>query len=302
MTRRPRFSGFRWVVRDYIVRMWDNAYEDNVLFLASGIAFDVLLASVPFVITLVSGVTLALNLSPAASSADITDIVDRMLPPHSDAMGLSVRGILDDALRAHHSLGFWSALIFLFLSTRLFASLRTVLADVFDIEDTRGIIAGKFFDIRMTLLATVLFVANTILSAFLAIARSRGVEILTDIGLRQDVMGSVEYLVGRLVAFGFLALMFFAIYRYLPARRVRWQTALVASLFTSVLFELAKQLFSVFIRNVNTASAYTGTLAAIVIIVVWVYYSAIVFILGGEVGQVYELRRMRREQREVFTE
>ncbi len=302
MTRRPRFSAFRWAVRDYIVRMWDNAYEDNVLFLASGIAFDVLLASVPFVITLVSGVTLALNMSAATSNAEITDIVDRMLPPHSDAMGVAVHRILDDALRTHHSLGLWSALIFLFLSTRLFASLRTVLAEVFDIEATRGIIDGKLFDIRMTIFATLLFVANTMISAYLTMARSRGAEILIDIGLRKSAMGPIEYVVGRIVAFTFLALMFFAIYRYLPARKIRWQTAFVASMFTSVFFELAKQLFSVFINHVNTASVYSGTLAAVVIIVVWVYYSAIVLILGGEVGQVYELRRMRRMQREVFTE
>ncbi|HEX8725079.1 MAG TPA: YihY/virulence factor BrkB family protein [Gemmatimonadaceae bacterium] len=302
MTTRPGFSDLRWAARDYLVRMWDNAYEDNVLFLASGIAFDVLLASIPFVITLVSGVTFVLNLSPAASSAQITDIIDRMLPPHSDAMGFPVHHVVDEALQAHHALGVWSALIFLFLSTRLFASLRTVLAEVFDIEATRGIIAGKIFDVKMTLLATLLFAANTVLSAYLVLARSRGVQILVDIGLRRDVMGSLEYLVGRLVAYVFLLLMFFAIYRYLPARRVRWQTALVASLFTSALFEIAKQLFSVVVHHLDTASVYTGALAAIVILVVWVYYSAIVFILGGEVGQVFELRRTRRRQREVFTE
>ncbi len=300
MTWRPRFSELRWAARDYLVRMWDNAYEDNVLFLASGVAFDILLASVPFVITLVSGVTFALNLSPAMSNAEITDVVDRMLPPHSEALGASVHRVINDALRAHHGLGIWSALIFLFLSTRLFASLRTVLAEVFDIEATRGIIEGKIFDIKMTLLATALFVANTVISAYLTIARSRGAEILMDIGLRKDVMGTLEYAIGRGVAFLFLAAMFFAIYRYLPARRVRWQTAVVASLFTSVLFEVAKQLFSVFIHHFNTASVYSGALAAIIIVVVWVYYSAIVFILGGEVGQVFELRRTRRLQREVF--
>lgn len=302
MTWWPRFSQLRWTARDYVVRMWDNAYEDNVLFLASGIAFDVLLASVPFVITLVSGVTFVLNLSPARSNAEITDIVDRMLPPHSDLVGQPVHLIINDALKAHHALGLWSALIFLFLSTRLFASLRTVLADVFDIEATRGIIAGKLFDIRMTLLATLLFGANTILSAYLTIARSRGVAILVELGLRRDVMGGVEYLLGRLVAFLFLVVMFFAIYRYLPARRVRWRTAMVASLFTSVLFEVAKLLFSQLAGHLDTESVYTGALAAIVVVVVWTYYSAIVFILGGEVGQVYELRRTRRRQREVFTE
>jgi membrane protein len=280
--------------------MWDNAYEDNVLFLASGVAFDILLASVPFVITLVSGVTFVLNMSPAMSNAEITDVVDRMLPPHSDSLGGPVHRVINDALQAHHSLGIWSALIFLFLSTRLFGSLRAVLAEVFDVEATRGVIEGKIFDVKMTLLATALFVTNAVVAAFLAIARSRGTQILIDLGLRRDVMGTLEYAVGRGVAFLFLAAMFFAIYRYLPARRVRWQTALVASLFTSVLFEVAKQLFSVFVSRFDTASVYTGALAAIVIVVVWVYYSAIVFILGGEVGQVFELRRTRRLQREVF--
>ena len=43
-------------------------------------------------------------------------------------------------------------------------------------------------------------------------------------------------------------------------------------------------------------------ISAIVIIVFWVYYAGLIFILGGEVAQVYELRRVRRRQREVFTE
>ena len=54
-------------------------------------------------------------------------------------------------------------------------------------------------------------------------------------------------------------------------------------------------------RTFNPWSLYSGTLTAIVIIVIWTYYAALIFILGGEVGQVYELRRTRRLQREVFT-
>lgn len=301
MTRRPRFSELRWAARDYLARMWDNAYEDNVFFLASGISFDVLLASVPFAITMVSGVTFLLNLSPATSTAQITDVIDRMLPPHSDALGLPVHRIIDAALHSHHSLGIWSALIFIFLSTRLFASLRAVLGEIFDVESNRGLVAGKLFDVKMTLLATLLFCANTIISAYLSVAQSQGIAFLQRIGLGPEAMGSIEYFVQRGVAFVFLLFMFFAIYRYVPARRVPWKAALVASLFTSLLFEVAKQLFSLFVRQFDTASVYTGAFAAIVIVVVWVYYSAIVFILGGEVGQVYELRRTRRRQREVFT-
>jgi membrane protein len=67
------------------------------------------------------------------------------------------------------------------------------------------------------------------------------------------------------------------------------------------MFEAARWIFSGYVRTFNPGSLYTGTLTAIVVIVVWTYYAAMIFILGGEVGQVYELRRMRRLQREVFT-
>ena len=52
----------------------------------------------------------------------------------------------------------------------------------------------------------------------------------------------------------------------------------------------------------NPGSMYTTTLSAIIVVIVWFYYAALIFILGGEVGQVFELRRVRRLQREVFTD
>ena len=51
---------------------------------------------------------------------------------------------------------------------------------------------------------------------------------------------------------------------------------------------------------VQPGIALQGDVAALMIVVVWVYYGAMIFILGGEVAQVYELRRVRRLQREAF--
>ena len=231
-------------LRDYATRVWNHSRDDNVFFLASGIAFDILLAAIPFVLLLVSGITYVLNLSPSTSMAQVTEIVDRMLPPHAESADSPVHRVIGDAFRTHRSLGIWSALTFVFLSTRLFTATRSVLAEVFDIKDHRSIIGGKVFDARMTLVATLLVVANTILSAYLSIARSRGVELLTALGLRQEVMGGLEYTAGRILAFSFITVMFYAIYRYVPARLVRGRTALVAALFTSVLLELAKVVFN----------------------------------------------------------
>jgi membrane protein len=94
--------------------------------------------------------------------------------------------------------------------------------------------------------------------------------------------------------------MFFALYKFLPNRRIRWRTALLGALSAGLLLELAKAAFAAYIKSFNPGGLYTGTLAVFVIVVFWVYYAACVFILGGEVAQVYELRRTRRTQRAVL--
>jgi membrane protein len=175
-----------------------------------------------------------------------------------------------------------------------------VLANIFDIESERGIIDGKIFDVKITVLASILFVLSMAVTTYITLATSRGVTEMVARGVRSDVMGGVEYWIGRLLAFALLVVMFFALYKFLPIRRVRTSTAWVAGLFTGVMFELARQVFSYYVFTFQPGSLYTGTLISIVIIVVWFYYAALIFILGGEVGQVYELRRTRKLQREVF--
>ena len=280
--------------------MWDNSGDDNIFFLAGGIAFNVLLAIVPFFLLLVTGLAYLLNQSAAASSADVTRLLDRLLPTDPVDGVSPVHQMLADIIRARGSLGIYSAVGFVWFSTRLFGSLRSVLASVFDIDQERGIVEGKLFDIKVTLLSTLFVTAYTALNVYLAAAGTQGITLLRTFGLRDDVMGGLEYWIGRLVGFALVALMFFAVYRYLPKRRIRLPSAFVAALFSGVLFELAKSAYTAYVESFNPGSLYTGTLAAIVIVVSWVYYSCIVFILGGEVGQVYELRRVRRLQREAF--
>jgi membrane protein len=277
-------------------RVWDNSGEDNIFFLASGIAFNILLAAVPFFLLLVSGLGYMLNLSPAASLANVSALIDRLLPSESGAARLLVDGLLNDMIHARGKVGLYSAIGFIWFSTRLFGSLRSVLASVFDIDRDRGIIAGKLFDVRVTIMATLLVIAYTALSAYLVIATTRGVEVLAAVGVQSQTMGTLTYTAGRVLAFVVIGLMFFALYKYLPNRHIRVPTALVSAGVGAVLFEVAKLVFRTYIRHFNPASIYTGTLAAFAIVIVWVYYAALVFVLGGEVGQVYDLRRIRRLQ------
>jgi len=291
-----------WVLRDYARRVWDNSGEDNIFFLAGGLAFNILLAAVPFFLLVVTGLTFLLAQDTASSSALITSMMEALLPQQADTLRTVTLQVLNDVLSARTSLAIYSAIGFIWFSTRLFGSLRSVLAEVFDIENERGIIAGKIFDIQITVIASLLIVLYAALSTYLAIYTRSGVRFLRELGIRAEALGSLQYWLGQLVAFVVIFLMFFALYKYLPLRRVRARAAAMAAMFTTLLFELARHVFARFVGSFHPGSLYTGTIAALVIVVVWVYYSALIFILGGEVGQVYELRRTRRRQRAVLYE
>jgi len=289
-----------WTLRDYAKRVWDNSGEDNVFFLAGGIAFNLLLAAVPFFLLLATGLVYLLNQSPDMTTTEVLSIVDQFLPPHPTGSQSPVGSILGEIIKRRGVLGIYAAVGFIWFSTRLFGSLRTVLAAIFDIDADKGIIAGKIFDIKITVFSTLLLIGYIVLSAYLAIATTRGVLILADLGLRKEMMGALEYNLGQVLAFAFIGSMFFSLYKFLPNRKIRWRTALLAAMFTSVMLEIAKYGFGSYVRSFNPGSFYTGTVAALVVVVIWVYYAALIFILGGEVAQVYELRRVRKRQREAF--
>lgn len=285
---------------DYARRVWVNSGEDRIFFLAGAIAFNILLAAVPFALLLISGLTYILGLSEDASIAEVVALVDRFLPPHVETGEAPVHRIIADVVAARQSLGLYGALLYVWFSTRLFGSLRTVLADIFDIETDRSIVGGKFFDVRITVYSTILLLAWVALSIYLAVARSRGLGILAQAGVQAEVMGWLEYAVGRAIAFGFVVAILFSLYKVLPNRRIRWRQALVGAISSAVLLELARNLWTMYTREFDPGSVYSGTLYALVSVVFWVYYAALMFILGGEVAQAHELRRVRRLQRARF--
>ena len=302
VSNRPFYVNVYWTLRDYAKRVWDNSGEDNVLFLAGGIAFNLMLAALPFILLLAAGITYLLPLfyrGHIDSTQTIFRFIDDLLPSHNHGPGSATDKVLNDLLATRGRISAYSAIGFIWFSTRLFGSLRTVLASVFDIESERGIIAGKVFDVKITIVSTLLFVASVTVTTYVNLASHTS---LITAGLRQDLIPRVEYWIGRGLGFAFLVLMFFALYKYLPIRRIRAKAAWVGAIFTGVAFEAARTVFAIYTNTFNPASLYSGTLAVIIIVIVWSYYAALIFILGGEVGQVFELRHVRKLQREVLTE
>lgn len=283
----------RDTVVDYARRLWVKGGEDDLFFLAGGVAYNILLAGVPFFLLLIAGIGYVLEKPEADSTRDVLQFLGRLLPVGNGDGTSFLDPILRDVVATRGRVGLLSALAFAWFSTRLFGTLRSVLQHVFSVAQGRGIVVGKLYDLGYTVLSSLLLVAYLVLSAYLAVMSKSGSAILQEIGVDATMLGSVEYAIGRVLAFSVVVAIFFSIYKYIPPRRVPWRQALVAALTTSVLFEVARNLFVLLVQRFDPASLYSGTLAALVIVVFWAYYAALIFIVGGEVGHIYALRRRR---------
>ncbi len=113
-------------------------------------------------------------------------------------------------------------------------------------------------------------------------------------------MGSLETIYAAVASLVFIFVLFLLVYKFLPARRVPWRMALTAATFTAICWELLKLGFSVYLTRFADYSSVYGGLATLIIVVIWVYYLSVAFVLGAEVAQVHELRRVRRLQMEVL--
>jgi membrane protein len=300
----PPLRGRPWPRRvgDYlgdIVRgVWRKGEEDNIFFLAGAISFNILVAFVPLVLAVLGIAGTVLRFQGVGAQDTLLEYLHQTIPA---AVNVDVQLILQEL--ADRSTGILSVgtLFFLWISTRLVGTLRTVLREIFDLAEGRSIVAGKIFDIKMVIAAGTLFAVNVLLTPGLRLAAEF---VSGELGIDPaafPLLGQARQLWLPILAFATLWFMFFLIYRYLPPRRIGWHTAMVAATFTSLLFEILKYGFGWYVIGVADFGSAWGNLATFVILVFWIYYISVVFILGGEVAQVVSMRRTRKRQKERLT-
>ena len=158
---------------------------------------------------------------------------------------------------------------------------------------------AKLRDAAMVVGTVALFLANTLLTTGLAILQARGAETVPQLGFFVSTAG--RYLT-ELLAFSFSVSLFYVTYKYASVRRLPWKTVLVAATFTALLFELAKRLYALYLANFTSLEALGGdaNLGAIVLFILWVWYTAIVFLLGAVIAETWELKKMLDRQRAIL--
>ena len=143
-------------------------------------------------------------------------------------------------------------------------------------REEQGNVAWNGLDLLMILLAGILFLVSMILSSAVTFLQGYQGQIPVPIG------PTIQWILKYLLPFFLTVGMFFLIYKIIPNKVVHFKSALQASLFAGLLWELAKHLFAWYVVYLAEYSIFYGSLSTVVIFVLWVYYSSTILILGGE--------------------
>jgi len=92
------------------------------------------------------------------------------------------------------------------------------------------------------------------------------------------------------ISFGLISVLFAAIYKVLPDVKLYWADVLVGAVVTALLFNVGKFLIGLYLSHSAVASSY-GAAGALIIIMLWIYYSVQIFLLGAEFTKIYASRR-----------
>lgn len=274
----------RWI-RFYSRNMWNKASDDQVLFMASGIAFNVLVTIVPLLLISISFLGIMIESSSAARE-QILSFIQRVMPLAS----AQAESLLFSLVEDRGLIGIVGFVGLVWAASRLFGSLRTVLEVVFEIppEDRLGVVEGKIHDLKLVVVVGTLFLLTISLTAALNWIRNYGVGFL---GLAALDISWFWSWVSAVLAFLITWLMFYFVYRYAPARWIPRGYAALGALFSGLLFELAKQLFVTYLSNFGRFLELYGSFTNLVVVAFWVYYSSVVFMLGGELARIVQIHR-----------
>lgn len=178
-------------------------------------------------------------------------------------------------------------------ATRLFAQLQGALNDIWNVAPKPGRGIMKLVTTRVLSFGMVLVVGLLMLVAMVI---GTVVTALRDT-LTQYVPGSaiVIDIANILIPLLLMTVLFAAIYRYLPDAEVRWRDVWMGAFITAILFSLGRYGIGFYLANSSTASTY-GAAGSFVLLLLWIYFTSMIFLFGAEFTQVWARHHGHRIQ------
>jgi membrane protein len=266
--------------KEVAIRVWNESWVDNIGLVAAGVAFYGFLALVPLLGILVLGYGL---FAEPATVIEHVMVMLRILPP--DVAELIGQLLLRSVDASSETSGYgilFGLLLALYAGGNGAGAIMTALNIAYEEEERRSL--AHFYAISLAITAAAVLIA---LLALAAIAAVQSMERVL------PKASGLAVVFGKAGLYGVLGLMAASVaatlFRYGPSREdARWEWLTPGSIFTAVIWLALTAGFSFYVTKLTNYDATYGSIAAIVMLLTWMYLSAYVFLFGAELNAELE--------------
>jgi membrane protein len=261
-----------------LVRSFQELSDDDGTHMAAGVAYYAMLSIFPLLLGVLSISTLFFN--EQIIRERIVGFTQENLPGTQNLITQNIRNIYQ--LRG--IFGIVSVLGLFWTASAMFGAISRSVNRAWDISEDRPFYIAKMRQLLMAISVIVLLGLSVALGALASIVGQAGQAVAQGIPfLESTVFDVVSRLVSLLLAF----IVFALIYRFVPNSPVKWRDIWLGALVAAIGFEVAKWAFVFYLNNFANYQQIYGSLASIVILLVWMYVSALILIIGAELSSEY---------------
>lgn len=265
-----------WFKKTYI----QTFIQDNCSVLAAAISFYLILSFFPFLLFSISILGFVLHSSDKAGFY-LLNLMTKTLPTST----LDAFKILAEVVRRKEFFGVIGVGGLLLLASRIFTVVETSMNKIWRVEKGRSWWHSKTLSLILVPLSIVILFLSLGLTAFYSAAKVFIIPYLNFSIVKAPVLTHILALILTTLT-GFI--FFFVIYKFLPYRKIPTFYAILGALFAAIFWEIAKYLFDFYILNFAHYRKFYGSFGAVLIMFLWIYYSAFILLLGAEIGSNLE--------------
>lgn len=257
-------------------------YFHNTFLMAGALAYYTIFSLAPILLIVLYVVRVFWQQADQAQAQILQEIESLVGPGGADMIETMLQGAQEDS-----SGGIFATVIgiavLLFGATAVFIQLRNAMNEIWDVE-LESVSVGKYLLKRLLSLGLVIAVGFLLLVSLIISALLSALDqYLQSLAPQLQLVTRVGDLV---LSFGVITVVFALIYRYIPDLKIAWQNVWIGAAITALLFTLGKYGIGVYLGNAGISSAY-GAAGSFAVLLVWIYYSSLIFFYGAVFTRVY---------------
>ena len=273
---RDRFG--RYFLVRLLVRTVQELAADDATHMAAGVAYYALFSIFPLLLGLTA--VMGYFVESQETRKELAGFVAQYLPGSAEL----ITDNIDIVLRLRGAIGIFSIIGLLWTASAVFGAVARAVNRAWDVHKDRPVYIEKPRQILMASAVGAMFVTSVGAAALLRMA---GIASETDVagsGLATETVGRL-FLQG--VSFFLTLTIFLVVYKYLPNTKTYWQFIWPGAITGAVLFELSKNVFLIYVNSFSNFENVYGSLAPVIALLLWVYVSSFILILGAELSSEY---------------